>query len=175
MLEGRRRGPHARHRTGLGQEELMDEFDEVLHRQDEHIDRVGWSVTMVLPTDGEPGPPFAYTVGLTEHGFPELVIAGLPPHIAQALLNDLAGRVYDRADRFRHGQRIGDLLAGYDAVIVDGPATEALYPGAAYARYGTDRVRLQQVVWPDRAGRFPWEPGDEHDPQVQPVIGRPDI
>jgi hypothetical protein len=49
-----------------------------------------------------------------------------------------------------------------------------LYPGAAYARYGTDRVRLQQVVWPDRAGRFPWEPGYEHDPQVQPVIGRPD-
>src|SRR5947207_13705852 len=65
---------------------------------------------------------------------PELVIAGLDPAISQALLNDLAGRVYDQAARFTHGQRLGDLLAGYDAVIVDGPATEHLYPGAAYAR-----------------------------------------
>ena len=152
----------------------MDEFDEVLSRQDEHIDRVGWSVTVVLPTDDDPGAPFAYTVGLTEHGFPELVIAGLAPPIAQALLNDLAGRVYDQATRFRHGQRVADLLAGYDAVIVDGAATEALYPGAAYARYGTDRVRLQQVVWPDRHGRFPWDRGYTHGPQAQPLIGRPD-
>jgi hypothetical protein len=155
-------------------EELMNEFDEVLSRQDEHIARVGWAVTAVVPTADDPRSGFAYTVGLTEHGFPELVIAGLAPAIAQALLNDLAGRVYDRATRFRHGQRVGDLLAGYDAVIVDGAATEALYPGAAYARYGTDRVRLQQVVWPDRHGRFPWDPGYDHDPQAQPLIGRPD-
>jgi len=45
----------------------MDEFDELLSRQDEHIDRIGWSVTVVLPTDDDPGAPFAYTVGLTEH------------------------------------------------------------------------------------------------------------
>jgi hypothetical protein len=152
----------------------MAEFDEVLHRQGEHIDRVGWAVTMVLPTADDPGVAFAYTVGLTARGFPELVIAGLPPDIAHALLNDLASRVYDWAARFSHGQRIGDLLVGYDAVIVDGPATEALYPGAAYARYGTGRVRLRQVVWPDPRGRFPWEPGYSHDGYPQPLIGRPD-
>ncbi len=152
----------------------MDAFDNLRRRQDEHIDRKGWSVTMVMPTDDDPGTPFAYTVGLTAHGFPELVIAGLPPHIAHAVLNDLAGRVYDTAVRFSHGQRIGDLLVGYDAVIVDGPATEALYPGAAYARYGTDRVRLQQVAWPDPQGRFPWQPGYDHDRYPQPLIGQPD-
>lgn len=151
----------------------MDAFDEVLRRQGEHIDRVGWSVTMVAPTDDDPGVTFAYTVGLTAHAFPELVIAGLPPAIAHALLNDLAGRVYDTAVRFGHGQRIGDLVVGYDAVIVDGPATEMLYPGAAYARYGADRVRLQQVVWPDPQGRFPWQPGYDHDGHPQPLIGQP--
>jgi len=151
----------------------MVEFDELLRRQDEIIDRVGWAVTMVMPTDDDPGAPFAYTVGLTSWGQPELVIAGLDPVISQALLNDLARRVYDQAARFTHGQRIGDLLEGYDAVIVDGPATDALYPGTAYARYGTDRVRLQQVVWPDPQGRFPWDAGYQYPPQVQPLLGRP--
>jgi hypothetical protein len=152
----------------------MNDYDAVLSQQHEHIDRVGWSVMAVVPTDDDPDPPFAYTVGLTEHDFPELIIAGLPPDTAHALLNDLARRVYDRAVRFAHGQRLGDLLIGYIAVIVDGPATGPLYPGAAYAQYGTDRVRLQQVVWPDPAGRFPWEPGYDRDQFPQPLIGRPD-
>jgi hypothetical protein len=107
------------------------------------------------------------------HGYPELLIAGLPPEIAHALLNDLAGRVYDKAERFSHGQRITDLIAGYDAVIVQGPATDDLLPGAAFARYGREHVQLQQVVWPDRAGRFPWQPGYTFDPHAQPLIAEP--
>ena len=81
-----------------------------------------------------------------EHGYPELLIAGLPTEGAHGLLNDLAGRVYDQAQRFSHGQRISDLIAGYDAVIVDGPPREDLLPGVAIARYGRDQVRLQQIV-----------------------------
>ncbi len=151
----------------------MADFDGLLRRHDEIIDRVGWAVTAVLPTPDDPGAPFAYTVGLTAHARPELIVAGLDPVIAQALLNDLAGRVFDTAARFTHGQRIADLLVGYDTVIVDGPGTEALHPGAALARYGADRVRLQQIVWPDRHGRFPWDTGYEYPPDVQPLIGRP--
>ena len=152
---------------------MMADFDGLLRNQDDIIDRVGWAVTAVLPTPDDPGAPFAYTVGLTAHGHPELIIAGLDPLIAQALLGDLAGRVYDTAARFTHGQRVTDLLAGYDAVILDGPGTEDLHPGTAYARYGRDRVRLQQIVWPDKHGRFPWENGYVYPPHVQPLIGRP--
>jgi hypothetical protein len=151
----------------------MDDFDALLRRQDEQINRVGWAVTMVMPTVDEPGTPFAYTVGLTAHGSPELVIAGLPPDITHALLNDLAHRVLDSTARFSHGQRIADLLSGYDAVIVDGPATEPLYPGTAYKRYGTDRVRLQQVVWPDPQDRYPWDAGYAHDRTSSPSSGNP--
>lgn len=153
----------------------MPNIDDFLRRQEEIIDRVGWAVMHVLPTADEPGTltPFAYTVGLTAHGYPEMIIAGLDPAMSQTLLNDLAQRVFDRAERFTAGQRINDLLAGYDAIIVEGPATEALYPGAAFARYGKDNVRLQQVVWPDQRGRFPWEVGYAFDPQAQPLLGRP--
>ena len=76
-------------------------------------------------------------------------------------------------DRDPRGQRVTDLLAGYDAVIVQGPATGKLHPGAAFARYGRNRVHLQQIVWPDAEGRFPWEGGYAFDTDVQPLIGLP--
>ena len=153
----------------------MPDIDDFLRRQQQIIDTVGWAVMHVLPTDDEPDTttPFAYTVGLTAHGYPELVIAGLSVEVSHALLNDLALRVYDKAERFIHGQRVTDLLAGYEAAIVEGPATTALHPGAAFGRYGRQRVRLQQIVWPDAQGRFPWEDDYAYDPDVQPVLARP--
>jgi len=151
----------------------MDDQDEFLHYQDALIARYGWAVTAVLPTPTEPCTPFAYTVGLTEHTQPELVIAGLDPLIAQALLNDLAQRVVEHGQRLTHGQRLHDLIAGYDAIIVDGPITGDLYPGTAIGRYGPGLVRLRQIVWPDPDGRFPWEPGYTYPPHAQPLLGRP--
>jgi hypothetical protein len=156
--------------TGDHDQFLRNQF---LHHQDGLIARYGWAVTAVLPTPTDPGTPFAYTVGLTERAQPELVIAGLDPLIAQALLNDLAQRVVDDHTHLTHGQRLPDLIAGYDAVLVDGPITEDLYPGSAIGRYGADRVALRQIVWPDRDGRFPWDPGYAYPPQAQPLIGRP--
>ncbi|SCG77824.1 DUF4262 domain-containing protein [Micromonospora inositola] len=106
------------------------------------------------------------------HDYPKLLIAGLDPAKSKALLNDLAGRVYDRAERLHHGQRISDLIAGYDAVIVGGDATPELHPGTAHGQYWRDRVRLQQIVWPDPQGRFPWDSGYAYPQGLQPIIGR---
>ncbi|MEU5554110.1 DUF4262 domain-containing protein [Micromonospora sp. NPDC047793] len=150
----------------------MPNTDDFLRRQDHIIDTTGWAVTHVLPTHDDPDTtaPFAYTVGLTAHGHPELITAGLPPEVAHTLLNDLAQRVYDKAERFTHGQTVSDLIAGYDAIIIDGPPTDDLHPGMAIARYGRDQIRLQQLVWPDQQGRFPWDSGYDFDPHVQPLI-----
>lgn len=152
----------------------MRDIDDFLRRQDQIIDTTGWAVTHVLPTDDDPDTtaPFAYTVGLTAHDYPELIAAGLPPEVAHSLLNDLARRVYDKAERFAHGQRISDLIAGYDAIIIDGPPTEELLPAMAINRYGRDRIRLQQMVWPDQQGRFPWDDGYNFAPQAQPLIAQ---
>jgi hypothetical protein len=109
----------------------VQDIDDFLHRQEHIIESVGWAVIHVLPTDEDPGPPFAYTVGLTAHDHPELLIAGLPSQIAHSLLNDIAGRVYDTAQRFSDGQHIKDLIVNYDAVIVAGAPTEDLLPGVA--------------------------------------------
>lgn len=151
----------------------MPASDEYLRRQQEHIHDVGWSVTAVVPEPGDTDATFAYTVGLTERRLPELIIAGLHPLIAHELLNDLAHRLHGGMPPLVHDQRLDDLIVGYDVAIVDGLATEALHPGTAYARYGKDRVRLRQIVWPDKHGRFPWDDGYAYPPHVQPLLARP--
>ena len=123
-----------------------------------------------------PGPltdiPFSYTVGLTALQRPELLLAGLTADVAHVLLNQMAGRVHHTAQQFADDQLISDLLTGYDAVIIDGDLTGQLRPSVALARYDDTRVRLQQIVWPDVRGRFPWDPGYGYAQQRQPLIAR---
>ncbi|MFV2104855.1 DUF4262 domain-containing protein, partial [Micromonospora sp. LOL_024] len=76
------------------------------------------------------------------------------------------------AGRFTHGQRISDLIAGHDAIIIDGPPTDELLPAMAINRYRHDQIRLQQLVWPDQQGQFPWDDGYNFDPQAQPLIAQ---
>lgn len=135
------------------------------------IDEYGWSVIGVFPTADDPGVQFAYTVGLTVHGFPEFMIFGLSASTGQSLLNDMGRRVFDRNERFVHGQRINDLIFGFDAVVVDGEPLDGMPPGQAYAMYGRSRVKVQQIVWPDQGGRYPWDDGWSLDVDVQPTIG----
>jgi len=136
----------------------------------EHIDQVGWSVTAVGAD--RLVPQFAYTVGFTEHNLPELLISGLPFEVMHGVLNTAGRLAYDGA-RWRHGQHVAEIIVGFDAVIVDGAPLPGMRPGTAYARYGPARVRIQQIIWPDPAGRFPWQPGYAYPPQVQLLIDEP--
>ena len=92
----------------------MPDMEGFLHRQEQIIDRAGWAVMHVIPTqENSPSDvPFSYTIGLTVHRYPELLMAGLDPKVTHHLLNDVAARVYDTAQRFIHGQRISDLIDG---------------------------------------------------------------
>lgn len=146
-------------------------FDE----QSEIIAKFGWAVVHVVPTEDDPPGTvgFAYTVGLTGYGFPELTVAGLPPETGHVLLNEVAGRVCDEGLLLRHGHRLRGLLIGQVVRVVAGEASETLFPGAALMRYGDDRVRLLQLVWPDPADRLPWQSGYDRLDYPQPTIGVP--
>ena len=151
----------------------MNEFDTILAEQQHHIRVVGWAVTAVLPTTGQAGAPFAYTVGLTAHQHPELLIAGVDPYTAHELLNAMASRVVHNGARLVDGQRIDDLIVDYDAVMRSGQPTRELVAGTACARYGHDRVRLTQIVWPCPHSRFPWEDGYCLPAGLQPLLAKP--
>jgi hypothetical protein len=120
----------------------------------------------VFSTEADPGPNFAYTVGLTEAGLPELVITGLPHHDLAAELLNTAARLH-LADEIRAGREVTEA-ATVALRAVDAPGTIA---GPAFALYGR-RVRFVQLVWPDQGGAYPgddgWALGD-----AQPLFTEP--
>jgi hypothetical protein len=152
-------------------ERPQNPFHSVFATQTRHIAETGWALTGVVPTDPTDGPPFTYTVGLTTHDQPELVIAGLDHIVAGTLLNTMADRIVNAGRRHSHGDTVTDLLLGYPAILIDGDNTDILHPGTAIARYGT--VRLRQIVWPDPVGHFPWHHDYRYPAAVQPLIGKP--
>ena len=149
------------------------ELDEFFEEQSRLIDKYGWTVVHVEPTDDDPpgAVPFGYTVGLTEIGLAEVAIAGVPLDVTGSLLNEIAGRITWDGVRLAHGQRVTGLVTDHDLLVVAGDPTDEVFPGSAMYRYGEERVRLCQLVWPDPSGRFPWQEGYAVASWPQPAIG----
>ncbi|MBB2945504.1 hypothetical protein FB565_005237 [Actinoplanes lutulentus] len=149
--------------------DLDDFFDE----QSRLIDKYGWTVVHVEPTEEDPPEtvPFGYTVGLTELGHPEIAIAGVTLDVTGSLLNEVAWQIRHEGLRLGHGRRLTGLIAGHDLLVVAGEPTDEVFPGSAMYRYGEDRVRLCQLVWPDPDDRFPWQTGYQTADWPQPTIG----
>lgn len=129
------------------------------------IDQCGWLVQAV--GGSRLYAPFAYTVGLTGRGLPELVVTGLRAEPAAALLNAVAQYCCDRLV----------LLPGETICVGSGPSCEAVglpHPDVhlftAVDVYG-ERVRALQLVWADSRGRYPWEAGHRAGRGGQPVLG----
>ena len=112
--------------------------------------------------------PFAYTVGLTEAGLPELLVTGLPALRSAELLNAAAFH-YLHADPVpRHGEHL--CWRGLPCTeLVDVPHPEA-HVYVAMNLFGDD-VRAQQLVWLDDRGCWPWERGHRASRGGQPVLG----
>jgi hypothetical protein len=111
---------------------------------------------------GDGSLPFAYTVGLTAVGHPELMLVGsLGFKVAAAILNGLAARVLTGGARFTAGDVPPEVLVGFD-VMMAGPVPAARlpdYPPAIAKRlYGAARVTVLQVVYQDDGHRWPWDP-----------------
>jgi hypothetical protein len=120
------------------------------------------------------GPQYAFSIGLfLNYGQPEIVLFGLRPEQQGALINDVRDHAA-RGECFVASDRSDKFLTDYDVCFVE-------YPLEAYADYlGTANWFYQslpkpfpcvQMVWPDRGGRFPWEPGyDKRLEAIQPIF-----
>ena len=139
----------------------MDPLDD----QRAKIDAYGWAVRNV--SDSDPAKCLSYTVGLTAHGHPEVLMTGLPPEVGTAFLNIVGEIVVREGGRFAAGEATTELA--------DGPAMPVLSVldktdlTAAEAIYGD--VQALQIVWTDSAGRLPWEPGYANPPGSQRLLG----
>ena len=130
------------------------------------IARYGWAVQDV--ERDRVHPPWAYTVGLTTFGQPELAATGLSRRRAADLLNGVAEHLLHAA-----APRPGEQVK-----LVDGPLiqiVEVADPTAhltiAVELFGP-HIRALQVVHADDRGHWPWELGYRGAQGGQPVLGK---
>jgi hypothetical protein len=129
------------------------------------IDIHGWAVQGV-ERDGA-RPPWAYTVGLTPHLRPELVVTGMGLARATEVLNTVAGHLLHAAVP----------EPGTQARLGDGPLVEVVGVTAPWAHlnmavtlYG-QRIRGLQLVHADKHGHWPWDQAYQGVRGGQPVLG----
>jgi hypothetical protein len=119
-------------------------------------------------------PACSHSVGLWESfQQPEVVVFGLPPEVAGELIEVVADEA-DEGHRFLDGTRHEGLLDDYPVRFVEVPkARYAEFLAAASWAYEGDGFPAVQLVWPDKQGRWPWDPEARTGfAQSQPVLGR---
>ncbi len=135
------------------------------------IATTGWAVQFV--ERDRLRPPYAYTIGLTAHHKPELVVTGMPAKRSAELLNDVASHLLHAAEP-KQGEQI-QLIDGplIEIVEVEVPEAHLLLVGEFY-----DDYRALQLVHADDRGHWPWDVGYRGLKGGQPVLGpraRPDV
>lgn len=108
---------------------------------------------------GEDHPRWAYSVGLTERfDHPEIVVFGLPPKTAQAVINGLVSQIREGI-RFEDGDSATGLLQG-DYVCRGRAVQKKWYEGilnyATWFNLG-DGYSAVQCLWPDLEGKNAWD------------------
>lgn len=132
----------------------------------EVVARTGMAIRGVIGSRGETS--WAYSIGRVLLGLPELIVVGMPSHQCGHLINHVA----DEWDRVLSGE--------LDSFVHLVPLPERIVATTNYVRdacrlareHGLlSELRVMQVVWPDRAGHFPWDPAcDSATRHVQPML-----
>lgn len=144
---------------------LNNNFSKLNDFVEEYIEKKQWAIISVAPDEGSDEPGFMYTVGLTEHGMPEIFVSGYCPALGSAI-NKL-GNFMVKAKTIPLGAFDGNLtLKGTGETlrldvreIEDIEAFNEEYATAAVVRYG--KVAGIQLVWPDTSNTLPHEGGYE--------------
>ena len=148
---------------------LSDSERDILKRREAH----GWFVNVIA--EDEVGPGFAYSFGLFEEfGHPEIIIFGLGKDTMQTLVNDMGNHIR-AGTMYGDGERSDSLIEGYTCVFRN---VNPIHFGDTFTWatwfYGDPIFPALQLIWPDKQGRFPWEP--EFNPRLrgrQPSLDEP--
>lgn len=127
------------------------------------VDQHGFHIERMAAQNGQPG--WAYSIGIHKTvQQPEIIVFGLRPDTMQLLINNTAERMNDGVT-YADGTEDDELLQGYTCMFKS--VREIWYDvtvGRASWFYGGSSFPLLQLYWPDRNGKFPW------DPKCQPEV-----
>jgi len=137
----------------------LSNFEEIVVNQ-------GVGIQHVMASENTPS--FSYTVGLFEADHPEFIVFGMPPELAQAILNDLALCVLDEGMRFGGNDRVHQLFRGAPAHVIpahpegDFFATAYSIRNRRYPDRSTSDIEGLQIIYQDPADRWPWDNGSDY-------------
>lgn len=136
----------------------------------EKIAKYGWLCQHVFPVNDSDPMAFTYTVGLAGHGHRELIVFGLEPEEAQAVLNHLGQDIVDGAVLLPGFLPLGGQ---YDPYLLEtDPEQAQKFLTLAYRFYSPMLAPLQLVLC-DTEGVFPWQSDCEEPFALQPILGPP--
>jgi hypothetical protein len=131
----------------------------------------GW-IVMKVSANTQSDPDFAYSIGLWQtYEHPEIILVGLPLDIGHQIINAV-GAAVQNGKRYTAGSISDEFLEGYTVTFRTVPE----YQYGAYLGWGTRYYRhapfpVLQLVFPDRAGRWPWHADVAADfRSAQPVL-----
>ena len=134
------------------------------HWEDDAREHIADRGQFILAVFDEPGETwFSYTIGNREKDLPELLIvypgAKDNYHTCGSALNRAGEMQRERGRGFEHGELV-TLQEGKPSVLmVDATArAKADYTFQVERYYGTDDYQVRQLLYPDKAGRYPGDP-----------------
>lgn len=112
----------------------------------------------------------SFTVGLSRQGLPELIVFALEADVAQPILNTAAKRL--RAGQAPVDQPLSQIIDPLRVTLKSADMRKVREVSEALENLaGVEGVRALQLVWPDRAGLFPWDADfDEGLRTLQPLL-----
>ena len=149
-------------RNSLKMHTALDAPTDVLDQAEQFfvkkIRECGWFRTLVFSETEEPD--FSYTTGFWVTALqPELIIFGLKKEIAHDVLWDMF-RKAQAGLSLPIGKRTDEVFGNLPAyVFTVAKRHYADHLGWSRWFYGGSDFTCLQIVWPDRAGLFPWQDG----------------
>jgi Domain of unknown function (DUF4262) len=152
----------------------LEPENDVQRRVVEDVQRVGWHSVSYGHGPSPTDPPFGHTIGLTEtYGHPELIIVNIDDVRGHAIRRNLVECI-EAGHSFEDGAVTDKALEDLDVRLraVDVSAV-ADWLDLAVWFYSGHPFSALQVLWPDRSGRFPVEPGYDSQASQQLLLPTP--
>ena len=126
----------------------------------QNVEKFGWHCTSVTPGESDNDfVPFSYTVGLFERfGASELIVFGLDGDVAHSIFSIYANRLWV-GDPIPVDRASGELIENFSCAFVPVPRdryNEFVFSALWF--YAEVEFPLNQLVWPDADGSYPWNP-----------------
>lgn len=129
---------------------------------DKLIEKSGHAVLMIMPKEGSDDPGFAYTAGLSEANWPEIIISGICGDQGNLIINEAITWLKKRDIRPTDGMLLEEAVNVPLKLRRINPQDAMRYARLAVDRHimkGGQPISFEalQLLWPDILGKFPDE------------------